>query len=178
MYKKIIIGSISLLILGVAYYAISPLFISTRVDEVAPVAKEAIVEADVVVETNDGPSTTYSTESESLQKEESSPVVVNAQVVGTSGHPASGTARVIETENGAVIRYENFKTINGPDLFVYLAKDLEAKEFVSLGDLKATEGNVNYNVPVGVDVSDYRYVMVWCKQFGVLFNYADLSVIN
>lgn len=83
--------------------------------------------------------------------------------------------RLIETEAGTVLRYENFETINGPDLFVYLAKDLEATDFVNLGDLKGTEGNANYSVPAGVDIKDYKYEMVWCKQFGVLFNYADLS---
>jgi hypothetical protein len=99
----------------------------------------------------------------------------SASVIGTSGHSASGAVRVIVTGEKSYIRYENFKTINGPDLYVYLAKDLDAKDFVNLGILKATEGNVNYEVPDGVDVKKYRYVMTWCKQFGVLFNYADIS---
>ncbi len=97
-----------------------------------------------------------------------------APVVGTSGHPASGTVRMVRGDTASYIRYENFKTINGPDLYVYLATDLEAKEFINLGLLKATEGNVNYEIPTGVDLQKYRYVLVWCKQFGVLFNYADI----
>jgi len=99
-------------------------------------------------------------------------------IVGTSGHPASGTIRIINTDNQNYIRYENFKTINGPDIFVYLAKDLGAKEYINLGAVKATEGNVNYEIPNNVNVNEYRYVMVWCKAFGVLFNYADLSQPN
>ena len=50
-----------------------------------------------------------------------------AEVIGTTGHPASGTARLVEVDGNKYVRYENFKTLNGPDIFVYLAKDLEAK---------------------------------------------------
>ena len=100
---------------------------------------------------------------------------VSAPIVDTVGHPASGTVRVVRGDTASYIRYENFKTINGPDLYVYFATDLEAKEFVNLGLLKATEGNVNYEIPTGVDLQKYHYVLVWCKQFSVLFNYADIA---
>lgn len=98
----------------------------------------------------------------------------HASVMGTVGHPASGTARIVAVDGKNYVRYENFKTINGPDLYVYLAKDLDAKEYISLGTLRATEGNVNYEIPQGVNPAEYRYVLTWCKQFSVLFNYADL----
>ena len=100
---------------------------------------------------------------------------VSIPITGTAGHPASGTVRVIDANSKTYIRYENFKTINGPDLYVYIAKDLEAKEYANLGTLRATEGNVNYEIPADVNLQDYKYVMVWCKAFGVLFNYADIS---
>lgn len=61
---------------------------------------------------------------------------------------------------------------------MYLAKDKDAKEFVNLGQVKATEGNINYEIPAGTDVSQYPYVLTWCKQFSVLFNYADLSQVR
>lgn len=172
MLKKIIIGSITLVILAVAYYGVSPLFRNTRIDEVAPQSKNETLTLPTTIEK---PVMVDGAEAESPQMEDTKPTIVAASVIGTAGHPGSGTARVINTEEGDVIRYENFKTINGPDLFVYLAKDLDAKEFINLGELKATEGNVNYDVPKGVDVNDYKYVMVWCKQFDVLFNYAELK---
>ena len=139
-------------ILWFAYYALSPLFINLRVDEALPQSMQ--------------PQT--HTEYEKLES-------ASAIVVGTAGHPASGTARLVETDGKVYVRYENFKTINGPDIYVYLAKDLKAKEFIDLGEVRATEGNVNYEVPEGVSISEYRYVLTWCKQFGVLFNYADLT---
>lgn len=144
----IIIGIAILVVLGFAYYAISPLFRNVKIDEALPQV----------------PSVT------STQQQ-----IASTNVVGTSGHPASGTVRIVKADEKTYIRYENFKTINGPDLYVYLAKDLDAKEYVSLGTLRATEGNVNYEIPQGVNPTEYRYVMTWCKQFGVMFNYADIS---
>lgn len=99
----------------------------------------------------------------------------SAAVVATPAHPASGTVRILEAGGKTYVRYENYETINGPDLYVYLAKDLGAVEFVNLGRLKATQGNVNYEIPEKVDVSEYQYVLTWCKAFGVLFNYADFG---
>ena len=96
-------------------------------------------------------------------------------IIGTKGHPASGTVKVIEASGETIIRYENFETINGPNLHVYLAKDLDAKEFVDLGSIRGTRGEINYTVPDGIDLNEYKYVMYWCVPFGVLFNYADIS---
>jgi len=96
-------------------------------------------------------------------------------VMGTVGHSASGHVRLLNTAAGTVLRYENFSTINGPRLHLYLAKDLKAKEFIDLGPIKGTEGNINYTIPEGVDVSEYRYVMYWCVPFSVLFNYAEIN---
>lgn len=140
-----------------AYYAISPLFINIKVDEALPG-----VQPQVQTSTPDSqvPVATEPT---------------GTPVVGTAGHPASGTARIVKTERNIYVRYEDYKTINGPDIYVYLAKDLDAKEFIDLGRVRATEGNINYEVPAGINTDEYRYVLTWCKQFGVLFNYADLK---
>ncbi len=97
-----------------------------------------------------------------------------APVIGTVGHPAHGTARIVEIDGAHYLRYENYKTINGPDLFVYLATDEKATEFINLGRVSVTEGNVDYLIPVGVDYLRFRYALTWCKAFSVLFNSAEL----
>jgi Electron transfer DM13 len=152
MKKKLlyIIGiSIGVVLLAFGYYTISPFFINIKADDLNPAV-------------NSTSSTT------SVQP--TAPV----NVVGTAGHSASGTVRIVEAGGKRYIRYENFKTINGPDIYVYLAKDLDAKEFVNIGRVRATEGNINYEIPTGVNVDDYPYVLTWCEAFGVLFNSAKL----
>lgn len=93
-------------------------------------------------------------------------------------HDVEGKALLIETPNGKILRFEDFETLNGPQLKIYLSVDKRASDFVDLGDIKATKGNINYEVPSDVDVSKYNHVLVWCKPFGVLFSYAELKSLS
>ena len=96
--------------------------------------------------------------------------------VGDGIHDAQGDAYTIPLENGSnVLRLENFKSTNGPDLYVYLSTDKHASEFINLGELKANSGNQNYQIPDDVDLEKYNQVLIWCKAFGVLFGNAELS---
>lgn len=175
MYKKIIFLFLFILVLGIAYYGVSPIFQKTLLDE--PIPKNDRSE---VGNKKPEPISTSTSMNNKItpgvtQKDLSLNAEMSSNVKGTTGHLASGVVKVIILGNTKIIRYENFKTINGPDLYVYLSKDLQAKDFVSLGRLKAAEGNINYEVSEEINLKDYSYVIVWCKTFGVLFNSADIS---
>jgi hypothetical protein len=94
-------------------------------------------------------------------------------------HFGEGDALIIETEPGKyVLRFENFSVRNGPDLFVYLSEDSTGEsieEALNLGSLKATDGAFNYEIPPEIDVSRVKSVVVWCRQFSVLFAHAELG---
>ncbi len=92
-------------------------------------------------------------------------------------HAVSGSAVVIQDNGENILRFENFDTINGPDLRIYLATDLRAKDIVDLGPIKATKGNVNYVLDRNINISKYRYVLVWCRAFSVLFSSAQLQTL-
>ncbi len=153
-----------ILLAGVLYYTLSPLFINIKVDEALPSPSE-----------NTGEQKKGQEEMPEKPAGEGPYIGKAGVVVGTTAHPAEGTAQLIAVNGKGYVRYENFKTINGPDLYVYLANDLEAKDYVSLGEIRATEGNINYEIPEGVDPSSYKYVLTWCQAFGVLFNYAEIN---
>lgn len=115
-------------------------------------------------------------EDESKEMEEETQLTIDSfPVMPTRGHPASGIVKVLPTTSGTIVRYEDLETLNGPNLHIYLTKDLDAEEYVDLGPIKGTRGNINYEVPDDVDISEYRYVMHWCVPFGVLFNYAEIN---
>jgi hypothetical protein len=93
-------------------------------------------------------------------------------------HFGRGTAHLIETAPGVlVVRLEDFAVRNGPDLFVYLSPSADgyANGAVELAPLKADKGNQNYEVPAGVDPTTAGSVVIWCKQFSVLFATAPLD---
>ena len=152
--KKVIIVIVLLLVGAFMYWTVSPLFIDKQVDDELP---EILIN-----NTNDSTAA------------ESPPMTETFPIVDTTGHPASGSVRVL-TGGQNIIRYEDYDGTNGPDLYVYLAKDLDAKEFVSLGRAKGNQGNINYPVPEEVDISEYKYVMTWCQAFNVLFDYAEIN---
>jgi hypothetical protein len=166
-FKWIVGGVVGVAVVGFGYYAISPLFRNTKFNVTLPIStveapklpSAAATSSAIVSATND------------VMKKDAAPV----QVIGTVGHPASGTVRIVTVNGKKYVRYENFKTINGPDIYVYLSKDLGAKDYVSLGKVTATEGNINYEIPATANLSDYKYVLTWCKTFGVLFNSGQIN---
>lgn len=91
-------------------------------------------------------------------------------------HKGSGTAEIVQTEDGPVLIFKNFKVTQGPDLFVYLSPNKDAApvgEFVSLGALKSISGEQAYNLPD--DYANYKSVAVWCRAFNVKFTSANLE---
>jgi hypothetical protein len=90
-------------------------------------------------------------------------------------HVVTGTAMVLEMDGELILRLEDFRTDDGPGLYVYLSADLDANDFVDLGQLKGLEGNMNYDVPSGTDIGTYNNVLIWCEPFGVLFGHTVLQ---
>ena len=160
MNKSLIVVAIVAMIgMGVAY-AVSPYFTNSTVDETLPNS--------AIPKMGDEP----------MVKDATTETYVGTFVGVDDGiHDAQGTVRTIPLDHGNnVLRLENFKATNGPDLYVYLATDDKASEFVSLGKLKANNGNQNYDIPENTDLEKYSKVLIWCKAFGVLFGNADLSL--
>lgn len=96
--------------------------------------------------------------------------------IGDGFHNVEGAAKVIPVESGAqILRLENFKATNGPDLYVYLSNDKSASDFINVGRLKGNVGNQNYEIPIGSDLSKYNTVLIWCRAFSFLFGSAQIS---
>jgi len=160
MLKKIIFWIVIILILGAAWYLLSPLWNFETANDTSPLSQQTTEEEEEKVEEEE------KTEA-SLVKE--APFIANA-------HEVEGKALIINNGDGTkTLRFENFDTVNGPDLFIYLSTDTDASDFVNLGRPKATRGNINYDIPSGTNLDKYNKVLVWCRAFSVLFSYADLS---
>ena len=157
MFRNILIGIIAIAGLAVAYVLISPAFQVKVANENSPTVE--IGDQDIVVKT------------EQPSKQVS---LVSADFV-KSAHDVKGRAVVIDAGSLRVLRFEDFETINGPDLRIWLATDTSGEDYIDLGEIKATKGNVNYDLPPGVDLNKYKDVLVWCRAFHVLFSYAELK---
>ncbi len=95
-------------------------------------------------------------------------------------HNVEGIVTVITHNDGSrTLQFgDNFKSTPGPDVYVYLATDDKASEFISLGKIKHHENSQEYILPEDVDLNKYDKVLIWCQAFGVLFGTADLPEYN
>lgn len=93
-------------------------------------------------------------------------------------HRGSGPVLLLESGGKRVVRFDSVAIQNGPDLHVFLSKDTGGRYVEAnthyVGALKATNGSFNYELPAGVEVSQFKSVVVWCRAFAVLFTWADL----
>jgi hypothetical protein len=96
---------------------------------------------------------------------------------GDGFHNAEGIGKVIPLENGGnILRLENFKSTNAPNVYVYFCTDKTISDYVDLGRLTANNGNQNYNISNGTDLTKYKTVLIWCKDFSVLIGSAQLMI--
>ena len=87
----------------------------------------------------------------------------------------SGMVKIFTFADGkSLLRLEDFKSTNGPDLYVSLSTDKKASDSVNVGRFKGNIGNQNYEMPQ-VDLSKYKMVLIWCTAFSVLFGTADFN---
>lgn len=101
-------------------------------------------------------------------------------------HATEGRATVYQQADGKLLlRLTGFKTSNGPDVHVILVAAKDAgddanflksnTERVELGKLKGNEGDQNYEIPAGTDLSKYLTVSIYCERFNANFGAAPLE---
>ncbi len=87
----------------------------------------------------------------------------------------SGMAELFKQDTVYTIKLTNFASSNGPDLHVYLSKEVMPVNYIDLGSLKSTNGNQVYNIPGKPDFSAYKYIAIHCVAFNHLFGSAIIN---
>jgi hypothetical protein len=197
---KIIIGIMTaIIVITFAIYTISPLLINTVINEPLPsssvssdfqrfmnMTEDEKIEAannmtqkqkeiimTVAAKDNNTVSENLSVATMSASSNET--LIGNFVGAGDEFHNAEGVAKIIQLADGTdILRLENFKTTNGPDLYVYLSTDKTNADIVNLGRLKGNIGNQNYLIPAGTDITKYNTALIWCRAFSVIFGSAQL----
>lgn len=97
-------------------------------------------------------------------------------------HPTQGKVSIITQQGKQYLEFDqNFKTDNGPDLFVILhtsnappVSGIKEKDYVSIAPLQKISGNQRYALPASVKLENYKSVAIWCRKFNATFGYAPL----
>jgi hypothetical protein len=139
--------------------------------------EEAAAEAEVVASN----SVQAETELVSPNAEDEGVLISQGELMGADAfHAGSGAVLLVQSPTGeTILRFQDFRVRNGPDLRVYLSPDpggsVRAEGAISLGTLRGTSGFINYTVPADVDPTVFRSVIIYCEPFGVVFATAVLS---
>ncbi len=161
------------LIVGLLLFEPWRAFTHSRVDEPVPVAA------------NEAPKQASQPTTSEAPAPPAQPEVLAEGAFISQEHPTSGTARVLKlTDGSSVLRLEGFSTSDGPDVHVWLTDQkaggpdgsYDDGRYVTLGELKATDGNQNYPIPGQADLTGLQSVVIWCDRFNVAFGSAPLSL--
>ncbi len=128
--------------------------------------------------------------SESPTTAEVSPAAAKDEVLaeGTfedAEHGTDGTARILQLADGRrFVRLVGLATSDGPDLHVWLSDRPSGGEwgsyddgrYVRLGELKANNGNQNYEIPAAAAIDGMTSVVIWCDRFNVAFGTAPVRL--
>jgi len=166
----IVAGASLLVVVGVVafvllYFAPQQLFINTRLDEAVPTLRAPAASQQPTAAVAPTPVALLSGAFRSLE------------------HTTTGRAVLLRLPDGsAVLRLTDFSTSNGPDVHVYLSRapadaspDAFGRAPIELGGLRANQGNINYTVPAGSDLTGVRSAVIWCRRFSVGFGVAPLD---
>jgi len=89
-----------------------------------------------------------------------------------------GGYSVVQENGRTIIRFaDNFKTVNGPDLKVFLSPQsiqnasgqTATQGAVLLGFVKSNKGTQDYIVPSGVNLTNFSSILVHCEAYSVLW---------
>ena len=86
-----------------------------------------------------------------------------------------GRVKIYEKDSAYSLVLDSFSVNNGPDLHVYLSKEIQPVNFIDLGKLKSVSGTQVYNIPGVPDFIQFKYALIHCQQFNHLFGNANLQ---
>ena len=176
MVNKISIALVIIVVLAVlSWYLVVPAFTTIEAEDPFPEVKDSL---EVMDEATKAEFDKQVSEAEAVEMVEEMPTGVTIISQGDfkpRAHDVEGKALLIDQNGKKILRFEDFDTINGPNLHIYLSTELGIGDSIDLGKIKATKGNVNYEIPEGVDTDKYNKVLVWCVPFKVLFSYSEFE---
>ncbi|MBL4707106.1 MAG: DM13 domain-containing protein [Flavobacteriales bacterium] len=111
-----------------------------------------------------------------------SSVLVNPRVItsrtgnfmGRGNYNVNGSVTMSTLPNGSLkLDFANFSSSSGPGLYIYLSNSVS--NGISIEALNSRTGNFTVNLPSNIAITDYNYVLIWCKPFGLTFGSALLN---
>ncbi len=105
----------------------------------------------------------------------------SGKFVTLGSHATEGTVEIRKNKDGVSVRLnQDFSADKGPALQVLLHREdwpesFDNKDFINLGSLKKQTGTQSYQIPEGINLENFKSVVIWCAKFRVAFGSAHLD---
>ena len=87
----------------------------------------------------------------------------------------SGSVKILVKAGAYTLVLDSFMVNNGPDLHVYLSKEVQPLNFIDVGVLRSNSGVQVYSIKSTLNFMDYKYALIHCQRFNHLFGSALLQ---
>jgi hypothetical protein len=195
----------AVIVIAVAWWLLSPLFIDQTIEENFPFALNAEVPPDMsreeveqvmagmakldteTIQDSMNDLMMRATGSESGDAARLTTLKTGNFQDADAFHRGSGVATIYQGPDGArVLRLEDFNSTNGPDLHVILSptanpenrEEVSAPGYVNLGKLKGNVGNQNYLIPEDAQIPARGSIVIYCRAFHVIFSVAPFQDLD
>ena len=85
----------------------------------------------------------------------------------------AGVAKIFEQNSALTLVLDSFIVSNGPDLHVYISKEVNPVQFIDLGVLRANSGTQVYSISGMTDFMENKYAVIHCQQINHLVGSAS-----
>jgi len=185
--------SVPVIVPAGTYFQPWKLFTDTRVEEALPQLTETTVapkdeitdKDDEKVAKNEEPLSSSKSATDSTEVIDPPEVLAEGKFI-THEHATTGSVKILKYSDGSrILRIENLKTSNGPQLEVWLTdapviegldgwRVFDDGKYINLGALRGNIGSQNYSIPSEINLYDYSSISIWCERFSVSFGAAAL----
>ena len=99
------------------------------------------------------------------------------QIIGAEF--VTGTIDIVNNTATSVMKiyfHSDFNISEGPDLYIYLSRNTSSSDqnigiYIDLGIFTTYTGPFNVTFPSNININLYKSVVIYCKQFDVIFAY-------
>jgi Electron transfer DM13 len=97
---------------------------------------------------------------------------------GTLSGDSVGTVEIVQTGSDRVLNLSsNFRANGTNNVDLWLAPNASGEGFIEFDNFKTT-GAQTFNIPASVDLSVYKYIVVWCADVSTVIGIAELMSAN
>jgi hypothetical protein len=162
--KQILISIIIFICGAVSYSLLNP-WLSSLLEPKTEVQTPIVIEDTKVI----GPTTTPTVKDVAATKPKPKPVIDDAgglhdgpfPLFDKNDAPVAGSVEIIRSPEETLLQFKGTTFTHGSESFIYIASDQNATKYLNLGKAQLNQGALIYGMPLDVDLSPYKYILIY-----------------